>query len=407
VIRICPLKNKIQDYAWGSRSAIQDLLGLPEESRKGPMAELWMGAHPVAPSSIFISGAWESLEKAVEKNPVEILGREVADLFQGKLPFLFKVLAAAKPLSIQVHPGKEQAVEGYDRENRAGLDLKDPERTYKDDSHKPELICALTPFTALKGFRPVQESLNLLQMIVPETLQEELERFRREPNAEGLKGFYKAIMTLDKDERERVTSEAMVNAKNSRSSDESFSWVGRLVHAYPGDIGILSPALMNFFVLSPGEALYLGSNELHAYLDGVGIEVMANSDNVIRGGLTPKHVDVPELLRSVDFTPEKAQPVLPERSPSGVKIYPCPAREFLLSSITLSPGSGQNVYENNGIEIFLCLEGEGKFLDTDTGDEVPFSKGGSVLVSGAVAAYCLEGEAELYRVSVPPPTSSS
>jgi len=401
MFRMGPLKNSIQGYAWGSKTAIQDLLNLPEESRGTPMAELWMGAHPLAPSSVFYQGEWRLLDGLIAQDPEAILGKAVCDLYGGKLPFLFKVLAAAQPLSIQVHPDRDRAAQGFLRENRQGLDLKNPARCYKDDSHKPELLCALTPFRALKGFRPVHEALGYLETLVPSSLSAELDRLRDSPDGRGLRAFYASLLGLSNEKREEVAREAAQNARAGAAENQVFSWVGRLGTAYPGDMGMLSPAIMNLILLAPGEALFIDANELHAYLDGVGVEVMANSDNVIRGGLTPKHVDTAQLLEVVDFRPGHAGILLPEETGPNEKTYPCEAREFLLNAVSVTLDHPLEIKGNKGLEIFLCVDGEGVFEDGLTREEVSFARGESILVAACVKDYRLTGAASLYRVSVP------
>jgi len=219
-----------------------------------------------------------------------------------RLPFLFKVLASAKPLSIQAHPNRAQARQGFARENELGIPLDAPNRNYKDDNHKPEIICALTPFWALIGFRKIEEMIDLLERLQIHSLEKEIDILRAQPNSAGLKDFFRAVMTLDKQSKEEAVGEALVSAEARADEDPVSSWMIKLHQEYPGDIGVLSTVLLNLIRLEPGDALYQSAGELHAYLEGVGMELMANSDNVLRGGLTPKHVDVPELLNTLNFS---------------------------------------------------------------------------------------------------------
>jgi len=298
--RICILKNPVQEYAWGSNTAIQELLGKPVPSDK-PMAEMWMGAHPKAPSKVLIDEQWRSLDEVIEGSPESILGKRVAEEFGNKLPFLFKVLAADRPLSIQVHPNLEQAREGFARENRLGIPLDAPNRNYRDDNHKPELLLAVTYFTGLKGFRKIEEILGMMERIAPSGLAFELNQLRKKPEASGLKSFFNALMTMDKSRQKKVLGEAVSLAEKLADQDPAFHWMVELNREYPQDMGIFSPVILNFVELRPGEAMYLEAGELHSYLNGLAMELMANSDNVLRGGLTPKYIDMPELLKIADF----------------------------------------------------------------------------------------------------------
>src|SRR6266540_2262539 len=273
---IVPLDNPVQNYAWGSRTAIADLLGRPAPGGR-PEAELWIGAHPQAPSRLAavpgplgrdgVPGGPRTLDALIRSAPEAMLGPEAVRRWAGELPLLMKMIAAAEPLSIQCHPNREQALAGFAREDAEGLPRDAPQRNYRDPNHKPELVVALTRFVGLKGFRPVEEiARGLGSLEVPEL-------------------------------------RAAAGAARRRGDDAAFSWMERLHAKYPGDIGVFAPLLLNLFELAPEDGLFLSAGELHAYLEGTAIEVMASSDNVLRGGLTPKHVDVPELLAVGAFRP--------------------------------------------------------------------------------------------------------
>ncbi len=396
---IARMKNTVQAYQWGSRTFIAELLGQPVPSER-PMAELWLGAHPKAPSRVEVDGRWVSLLELIEQRPAQVLGEAVAARFGRQLPYLFKVLAAGQPLSIQAHPDMAQAQEGFARENRLGIALDDPRRNYRDANHKPELICALTDFWALKGFRTVPEILKSLSPLDdPRLLPELSELLRAAPDGEGLKRFFGALMTLEEARRARVVSAAVDHARQRPAGDAVGGWVCRLAETYPNDIGVLAPLIMNLVCLAPGEAMFLEAGQLHAYLSGNGIELMANSDNVLRGGLTPKHIDVPELLRVLRFTTGPPHVLHPEAAGPCETVYRQPAREFALSVITLEKGRPL-VRAGRGVEILLCLRGAADVRD-DRGGRLALSRGQSLLVPAAVAQLSLSGDAVLYSAHLP------
>ncbi|MGW8186595.1 MAG: mannose-6-phosphate isomerase, class I, partial [Desulfobacterales bacterium] len=366
-----------------------------------PQAELWMGAHPKAPSLVAVDAEWVSLEELIERYPQEMLGRKTAVMFHNKLPFLYKVLAAAQPLSLQAHPSVIQARQGFERENAQGIPLDAPQRNYRDANHKPECICALTPFWALHGFRKIPEILALGSRLGLAVLEELLTILRNRPDAQGLKSFFEALMTLSPAKRILLTNQAEKKALIFASEDPVYRWMGELGKAYPGDIGIFGPILLNLILLQPGQALYLPAAELHAYLEGTGIELMANSDNVLRGGLTPKHVDIAELLRVLRFKERTAHVLTPHTTAQGECVYECPAREFVLSTISVVSKTTYFSPTDRGIEILLCTAGSGKITDRGTGEETALPKGRAVVVPAAVKGYSLEGEAVVYKAAVP------
>lgn len=394
------LKNTVQEYKWGSYTAIPELLG-NDFPAKTPQAELWMGAHPKAPSKVKLNGKWMSLMKMIEKNPKDILGKVVAKRFNNRLPYLFKVLAAAKPLSIQAHPNQTQAKEGFMRENSLGIPLDAPNRNYKDDNHKPECICALTDFWALNGFRNTSDVLALLEKICPQGLKNDFNDLLGEPNSLGLKKFYQAIMTMGRDKQNQITADAVINAQKLTDDDQAYNWMIKLHNEYPADIGIFSPILLNLICLKPGQAMFLPAGELHAYLDGVGIELMANSDNVLRGGLTPKHVDVPELLNVLNFEEREIDILFPKESNECERVYASDADEFELSVITLKKELKFHSPTNRSVEILLCTDGEVIITDLGNNDKLAFGKGKSIIIPATVKSYCIEGNTTLYKAAVP------
>jgi mannose-6-phosphate isomerase len=349
------MTNPVQHYAWGSSHWIPHLLHT-ENPGEEPWAELWMGAHPASPSTVQVRGGGIGLGQLIAEDPRRYLGAEGAANFGG-LPFLFKLLAAARPLSIQAHPGKEQARQGWQRENDRGIPLDAPERNYRDDNHKPEILCALSPFTALCGFRLPRDIYGLLSAYLanaPRSLQSGLAPLwaALEGGNEGgpLRGFFKRLYAIPGELRMELTAYALSAQDPGSPEADPGIWplIRRFAGYYPGDPGILAPLYLNLLRLAPGQAIYLPAGILHAYVEGFGVELMANSDNVLRGGLTSKHIDVDELTRVLYFHPFMPELISPrlaapgaagkpdpaEPSPAaGFFSYPSPCREFSLSII--------------------------------------------------------------------------
>ena len=322
------LTGVIQPYAWGSRTAIPELLGT--EPTGEPQAELWLGAHPLAPS--IVDG--EPLDKVVAYDPVGVVGRAAVEAFGPRLPFLLKIIAAEQPLSLQAHPSRQQAEAGYAREQAAGVPRDAPHRTYRDGWPKPELLCALAETEALCGFGEPHETYQMFQrlavddalMLVAPLADADL------PAPDRLRAVFSRLLRLGPDER-TVISEIVQAAEAIQGSDDLAGFwrtACELNTYYPGDPGVLAALLMNRITLQPGDALFMPSGNLHAYLSGGGIEIMANSDNVMRGGLTPKYVNVDELLAILDFTPGLRSLITPIEESRGVWRYPTPAPEFAL-----------------------------------------------------------------------------
>jgi mannose-6-phosphate isomerase len=394
------LKNTIQEYAWGSLTAIPELLGTMNPENK-PQAELWMGAHPKAPSHVEYNDQWISLSDLIEKNPDVILGKKVSQKFDGTLPYLFKVLAAARPLSIQAHPSRKQAKEGFARENAEGIPLDAPHRNYRDANHKPECIFALTSFWALCGFRNRREIIAYFSKICPAGINKELDELKHRPGAEGLKRFFAFLMNLQDGRRKQIISETRQNIMALDGDDPVFEWILRLSSEYPDDVGIFAPVLLNLVCLEPGQAMFLPAGQLHAYLDGVGIELMANSDNVLRGGLTAKHVDVGELLKVLDFNEYEVGFLKPQNIDPCETLYPSPVDEFILSMIVLEPGDTYRGRKQRAAEILLCTDGAAVLNDIGSANKISLKKGTSVIVPAAVAGYEMKGKGVFYKASVP------
>ncbi len=395
---ICRLENRVQEYAWGSPSWIPELLGRTSPAAR-PQAELWMGDHPRAPSSALVGEARVPLPELIARSPREILGAETFERFGGRLPFLFKILAAREPLSIQAHPNLTQARAGFAREEGEGIARADPQRNYRDENHKPECLCALTEFWALCGFRPLAELLELMQTLLPATDHDLLAPLQRG----RLRAFFERLMNLDGSRRstvvEAVVAEADLLAVGEGARARIGSWILELQKRHPGDIGVLAPVILNLIRLDPGQAIALPAGELHAYLRGLGIELMANSDNVLRGGLTPKRVDPPELLRVLRFESRAIEILEPMERASGEAAYASEADEFVLSVIRISPGRPFVAKKEHSVEILFCSAGRGTLHDEET--TLAFERGASFLVPTAAGAYEIDGSATLYKAAVP------
>jgi len=398
VDRIRRLRNPIQNYVWGSRTAIADFLGRPSPASE-PEAELWMGAHPAAPSEVERNGAWVKLPDRIAADPEAALGSDLIAWHGPKLPFLFKLLAPERALSIQTHPNAEQARRGFERENAAGLALDDPRRNYRDPHPKPELIVALTRFDALCGFRPVQQVAAGFTELALSSLADAVAALRSKPDAEGLRRFVEDLLTRTPDEQRQVAEQARSATRTARAPEHS--WVQELARQYPGNIGVIAPLLLNLITLEAGQGLFLAAGELHAYLRGLGVELMASSDNVLRGGLTPKHVDVPELLSTLTFRlaePEilEAQPVGP-----GVAIYATPAREFQLAVLRPREGAPIEVRAGHGVEILLATVDPVQIHEREASEPIELEPGAAVFVPAAAGGYRIEGEGVVFRAGVP------
>lgn len=387
-------------YAWGSRTAIAELRGERSPSNE-PQAEMWMGAHPMAPAVVTSDGSELSLETLIERAPERELGDRSLRAFGPRLPFLMKVLAAAEPLSLQAHPTEAQARAGFEREEKRGTPRDAPNRNYRDAHHKPELICALTPFSALSGFRPPEQTLALFETLAVSALDEPLAHLRSALDAKGLAAMFRAIMTMPEERRAPVV-DATVKAcagLGDEFAQERF-WTQKLATIHPGDVGIVSALMLHVVKLAPGEAMYLGAGNLHAYLEGVGIEIMASSDNVLRGGLTKKHVDVPELMRVLDFDGVGATRVAPREEDGHERVYRTEAREFELSRFSMLTTT-RVARTVAGPEILLTTDGS-ITLVTDKGAHASVLARGSAAFLGAdTGEYALEGKGTVFRAKVP------
>lgn len=394
------LANTVRPYAWGSTTAIPELLGV--EPSGEPQAELWMGAHPGAPSLVDRGAGPRPLSEVIAEDPRGELGDRAVEAFGPRLPFLFKVLAAAAPLSLQVHPDSDRAAAGFAAEEADGVPMDDPRRTYKDPHHKPELLCALTSFDGLCGFRQPEEAADLLAALDVDGLKPYVDLLRAHPQDAALREVLTAVLTADREAVAGTVTEAVAAATRLGAEDgphaAAYAACAAAAHHYPGDPGFVAALLLNHVRLQPGEALYLGAGVPHAYLGGLGVELMANSDNVLRCGFTPKHVDVPELLRVVRFEPRDPGVLRPEPDADGSEVYLTPAREFQLSRHVLAPAATPAELAADGPQILLCTAGS-VLLHGPSGDELPLEHGQSVYVP-AGGSVRVSGGGTIFRATV-------
>jgi len=360
--RVLRLQCSVQHYDWGDPHAIPAILGRPNPQKR-PFAELWAGAHPDLPSQAIVDGVRVPLNQLMRSAAREILGPSVAARFQGELPFLLKIIAAAKPLSLQAHPNRAQALLGFQRENLDGLPLEAATRNYRDPHHKPELLVATSEFYALCGFRPVAE----IEQTLASTPELAPLAGIQLADAAGLATLYENIMRLEQSGVSALLA-PLVERLEWEDRQRAFSpldhayWILRANREFSTsghfDRGLLSIFLLNLVRLRPGQAVFLPAGELHTYLQGVGVEVMANSNNVLRGGLTTKHVDLRELLHILSFREGPSDVLRPEIRGGAPRLerYRTPAEEFALCRLVLDVGQTQAL-PHGGMRLALVAEG--------------------------------------------------
>lgn len=397
---IYPLKGTVQHYAWGGDSFIPDLLGF--ESDGQPCAEYWLGAHINAPSVLTIDQNQIALDQYIAENPETALGKPINEKF-GRLPFLFKVLDVRDMLSIQVHPSKQEAEKGYQTENEMGTPLDAPFRNYKDDNHKPEIMVALSDFWLLHGFLP-EAKLKATLNEAPE-LSYLLPLFE----AEGYYGLYKTVMEQTDEERTSVLGpliDRIIPLYESGKLDKSSPdyWAARAVLSFKSeapDRGIYSIYFFNIVFVEPGQAVFQDSGIPHAYLEGQNMELMANSDNVLRGGLTPKHVDVPELLKHIEFKETYPNILMGDLQSDQVeRIFKSPAPDFQLSKIELGVGDEYKCASGTA-EVLMVLAGE---LSMDGKNETLALKKGDAVFVTASSPYQIQAQDKtvIFKATTPP-----
>ena len=404
--RIRRLQGSIQNYAWGAHTALTEFSGRTAPTDE-PEAELWMGAHPSAPSRLGrlrepgepgeSNGGFEAdaLDTWIARDPVAALGEATSNKYNGELPFLFKVLAPETALSIQTHPDRARARAGFERENAAGLSASDPHRSYRDPNPKPELICALTRFDALCGFRDPSDIAASLERLEIHSLGAVLEALA----SGGIASGFRALLETDTPTQHEIADTASERA-SAFASDASFALVSELANQHPGDIGALAPLWIRLISLEPGEALFLEAGEIHAYIRGVGVELMGTSDNVLRGGLTTKHVDVPELFDTLTFS-HGAPTVLSPQSDGSGGVYRTSAEEFELRVFDVTDGAPiVKGSAASSAEIWLCSAGAARIIDERHGATIALAAGESAWIPASAGPHRIEGEAKLHVASV-------
>ncbi len=398
------LDNTVRTYAWGSTTALPDLLGT--EPTGEPQAELWMGAHPGAPSRLDRGTGPRPLDEVIAADPAGELGAAAVARFGPRLPFLLKVLAAGAPLSVQVHPDLDQARAGYAAEEARGVPADAPQRNYKDPHHKPEMICALGPFSGLCGFRPAAESADLLERLGVDGLKPYVDLLHARPEQDALREVLAAVLDADRAalagtvDRAAEAAARLAAQRPDTADGAAYAAYARAAASFPGDPGVIAGMLLNHVTLEAGDALYLGAGVPHAYLDGLGVEIMASSDNVLRCGLTPKHIDVPELMRVVRFTPGGPGLVRPRAADdgSGEEVYDAPVDDFRLSRHRLDPAGPARPLDDRAAQILLCTAGRATLTGAD-GRHLDLAPGRSAYLRAGEYAD-LRGDGTVFRATV-------
>lgn len=387
----------VKSYDWGSRCTLAELTGRPSPSPT-PEAELWFGAHESAPSAVGESGSITLIDR-IREDPQTQLGAQCAEAYDSTLPFLLKILAAEKPLSLQAHPTSAQAEAGFARENAAGIDLSASYRNYRDNRHKPELVVALKRFEALAGFRDISSTVTLLTALELSGLADDVASLTANPCSAELKALALRWMRSSREQHDRCALEVIERATALLGSggwivdrfEAELSTALDLARRYPGDPGVLMSLLLNRVSLAPGEGLFLPAGNLHAYLSGSAVEIMANSDNVLRGGLTTKHIDVDELSSILDFTPIPVDVLDPQPCDRGGEyVYPAPVPEFILRRWELD-GNHEVTLGGDGPAVVLCTSGRVKVRAGDHQMEISAGKAVWLRAGDAITMTATDG----------------
>ena len=396
--KIYHLENPIQNYDWGSRTELSRLFTITN-IENNPQAELWIGAHHRAPSLVKINENEKMpLDTMIDKYPDLILGKKIAKQYNNNLPFLFKILTAKKPLSIQTHPDLKTASSGFDAENSCGVAMDD-NRNYKDPNHKPELIYALTEFNALYNFKTPENIINSILSINSKILRKLIKYLEIKDQKEALKKFYSKLMHLNLSDKSLIVSE-IIQQLSQDSSNSEFVIIQYLNQFYPEDFGILAPLYMNHIKLLPGDCMFIESGEIHSYLNGSGFEIMANSDNVIRGGLTNKHIDFNELIKVLNFNFNLPKEIAVELSDNEmVKTIQPQVNEFGMSILKLTDTQYQ--FQPLSTEMWFCSLGNPIISDLSAENKTVLKPGEALLIPASLDSITLEGVGEIVRIFIP------
>ncbi|MBE8564219.1 mannose-6-phosphate isomerase, class I [Vibrio sp. OPT20] len=383
------LSNTIQIYPWGSKTAISDYFGIANPKDE-PQAEIWMGSHPNGCSKVLENGEEVLLSDFIKKDASGILGAHTIEAFGG-LPYLFKVLAANQALSIQVHPSKSQAEKNFALESQQGIDINCFNRNYKDENHKPELVFALTNYKAMNGFRQFKEIVSLVKQVNSPALSEELDLFYDNLTSKGLERFFRFTLELKGEAKELALYDLLSWARST--NNELGSLIVELNEQWPKDIGLFSPLMFNVLELVPGEAMFLEAGTPHAYIRGLGLEVMASSDNVLRAGLTSKYVDVDELVKCCNFKALDMGDIKTESINDGVQSeFPVPVEDFKFS--VFSNPTNYRVKQRRA-EIIFAVDSEVILLSDR--NQLVLKKGESAFIPLRTCSYSITSEGMLAR----------
>ncbi len=407
--KVFPIKGAVQNYAWGGKEFIPKLLGVQNTANQ-PFAEVWLGTHQRGSAILKMDGKEVLLKDFLEKNP-EALGKKVINKFGKNLPYLFKVLDVNKMLSIQIHPTKKAAIAGYYAEEKGGIPINAFDRNYKDDNHKPEVMVAMTEFWLLHGFKSL-EAIEAVLASVPEfkMLLEYYQRILQKEVDNKLFYFYKNLMEMSQkmvDEILKPLGErlSLAFSKNELKKSSPDYWAAlafrnNMLAGGHCDRGIFSIYIFNLVCLKKGEAIFQDAGIPHAYLEGVNMELMANSDNVLRGGLTVKHIDVKELLQHLIFEPVTPQVLIGNEIERGVKVYKTPAPDFELTRIFLKDFQVYHCTEVKTPETLIVMQGEVIVQSGD--DEFRMERGGAFFAtSGSEYTLVSDGTSEIFKAAVP------
>lgn len=386
------MENPIQNYPWGSTTALFSLFEIPNTTQQ-PQAEMWMGTHPNGCSTVLYHGQLLTLSELINQERNAFLSQRIEQEF-GDLPYLFKVLSAEKALSVQVHPSKAEAQSGFAREEALGIPLNAPHRNYKDANHKPELVYALTHYQAMNGFRSIEIILQHFERMAIPNLALWVTDLRQNPTSDTLKRFFLNLLALENENKHQAV-DALLEYANHHRHDELYGLILTLSTQYPNDIGLFAPLMLNVITLAPGEAMFLDARTPHAYIHGTGLEIMANSDNVLRAGLTNKHIDLIELANCTAFEekPMSTVRLMPIKQENALT-YDLPVSEF---QFTIYASQTPITITQNSADILLPLTHDLVVMHEE-GETLTLKKGQSVFIPAYTGQYQIHSQGKVARV---------